>query len=308
MIKEVKEREGGMEARMIGEVEVERYRRSGFIVVESVLSERELAALRETTDALVEGASKAARNDELYDLERGHTPEKPRVRRIVAPHRHHEAYAAMVRHAGIIAVLRQLLGSDIRFDNSKLNMKGADGGSAVEWHQDWAFYPHTNDDLAAVGIMIDDCGLDNGPLLVLPGSHRGPVYDHHANGRFCGAIDVGRSGLDVSEAVPLTGRAGSITVHHARLVHGSAVNRSRQPRRILFHQYRAADAWPLRGVADFDEWEASMVSGHSTIEPRLAALPVRMPLPPAARPGSIYENQRALRSRWFERTAGGESR
>ena len=29
-------------------------------------------------------------------------------------------------------------------------------GAAVEWHQDWAFYPHTNDDLAAVGVMMDD--------------------------------------------------------------------------------------------------------------------------------------------------------
>jgi hypothetical protein len=29
-------------------------------------------------------------------------------------------------------------------------------------------------------------------------------------------------------------------------------------------------------------------------------VPVRLPLPPAEHPGSIYENQRALRSRFFE--------
>ena len=44
-------------------------------------------------------------------------------------------------------------------------------GSPVEWHQDWAFYPHTNDDLLAVGVMLDDMELENGPLLVLPGTH-----------------------------------------------------------------------------------------------------------------------------------------
>jgi phytanoyl-CoA hydroxylase len=205
----------------------------------------------------------------------------------------------MVRHPGIIAVLQHLWGPNIRFDTSKLNLKDAAGGAAVEWHQDWAFYPHTNDDLAAVGIMLDDCGLDNGPLLVIPGSHRGPVYDHHAGGRFCGAIDLSTSSLDVSRAVPLIGPAGSITVHHVRIVHGSDLNRSGRPRRILFHQYRAADAWPLRGIADFAQWEALMICGQSSIEPRLTAVPVRMPLPPSEFTGSIYENQRGLNRRAF---------
>ena len=48
-------------------------------------------------------------------------------------------------------------------------MKSAGYGSPVEWHQDWAFYPHTNDDVLATGIYLDDCDMDNGPLLVHPG-------------------------------------------------------------------------------------------------------------------------------------------
>ena len=47
-------------------------------------------------------------------------------------------------------------------------MKSAGYGSPVEWHQDWAFYPHTNDDVLATGIYLDDCDMDNGPLLVCP--------------------------------------------------------------------------------------------------------------------------------------------
>ena len=82
-----------------------------------------------------------------------------------------------------------LWGPDIRFDTAKLNMKSAGFGAPVEWHQDWAFYPHTNDDLAAVGVMFDDMELENGPLMIVPGSHRGPVFDHHADGVFCGAMD-----------------------------------------------------------------------------------------------------------------------
>ncbi len=79
-----------------------------------------------------------------------------------------------MRHGAILEILRELIGPAIRFDTSKLNMKSPGYGAAVEWHQDWAFYPHTNSDLCAVGVMMDDCGIENGPLLCIPGSHRGP--------------------------------------------------------------------------------------------------------------------------------------
>ena len=40
--------------------------------------------------------------------------------------------------------------------------------------------------LAIVGLMMDDMEPANGPLLIIPGSHKGPVHDHHAEVRFCG--------------------------------------------------------------------------------------------------------------------------
>ena len=96
------------------------------------------------------------------------------------------------------------------------------------------------------------------------------------------------------------GPAGSMTIHHARLVHGSALNRSNRQRRLLLHEYTAADAWPLMGVANFDEFNGRMVLGEPTIEPRIVPAPVRMPLPPADHQGSIYENQRGTGRRFFE--------
>jgi phytanoyl-CoA hydroxylase len=110
-------------------------------------------------------------------------------------------------------------------------------------------------------------------------------------------------GLDYSKAVPLIGKAGSMTIHHVRLVHGSALNTSAQPRRLLLHEYAAADAWPLMGVANFEEFNGRVVLGQPTIEPRLREAPVRMPLPPAPFQGSIYENQRAVAKRFFAKAA-----
>ena len=78
-----------------------------------------------------------------------------------------------MRHPALIDILTTLIGPGVRFQTSKLNMKSAGYGAAVEWHQDWAFYPHTNDDLLAVGVMLDDVEDINGPMQVIPGSHRG---------------------------------------------------------------------------------------------------------------------------------------
>jgi ectoine hydroxylase-related dioxygenase (phytanoyl-CoA dioxygenase family) len=179
-------------------------------------------------------------------------------------------------------------------------MKCAGFGAPVEWHQDWAFYPHTNDDLAAVGVMFDDMAMENGPLMIIPGSHKGPTFDHHADGIFCGAMNPENRDVDFSKAIALTGNAGSITVHHVRAVHGSAPNVSDRDRRLLLFQFRTADAWPILGFpGGIEAFDKLMVAGE-TQQPRLAPAPIRLPLPPATLQGSLYENQKGMKARFFE--------
>jgi phytanoyl-CoA hydroxylase len=284
---------------MLTKAQIEQYRELGYLVVSDVFDADLLAEIRRTVDAIVADAGKVTTHTDVYDLEESHTPQAPRVRRIKTPHKHFPFFAELTRSPRITGILAQLIGPDIRLHGAKLNMKSAGYGAAVEWHQDWAFYPHTNDDVLATGLYLDDCGMENGPLLVVPGTHKGPVHDHHADGYFAGAMAPEIEGLDYAKAVPLTGKAGSMTIHHARLVHGSALNTSSKPRRLLLHEYTAADAWPLMGVANFEEFNGRMVLGKPTIEPRLTPVPVRMPLPPAPFQGSIYENQRAAAKRFF---------
>jgi hypothetical protein len=131
----------------------------------------------------------------------------------------------------------------------------------------------------------------------------GPVHDHHAEGAFCGAIDPATSGIDFSAAVACTGRAGSISIHHVRTIHGSAVNTSAKPRRLLLYQYSAADAWPLVADGqpkDWDDWKERIMCGDvDVIVPRMAEVPVRLPLPGPRFAGSIYETQRDLKNSYF---------
>jgi ectoine hydroxylase-related dioxygenase (phytanoyl-CoA dioxygenase family) len=286
---------------MLTRDQVESYRRDGYLLIENVLSAAELDTVRCVVDELVEASRSVTAHDHVYDLEPTHSSAAPRVRRIKEPHNVHPAFREIAFSEKIADILTPLIGttSGIRYQTGKLNMKSAGYGAAVEWHQDWAFYPHTNDDLLAIGLYLDDCGPDNGPLLVLPGSHTWPIADHHADGVFCGAIDPAAD-IDFSKAVALTGPAGSMTIHHVRMIHGSALNTSDRPRRLLLFQYTAVDAFPLMGIPSWERFNASIVTGEPTMHPRLTPVPVRIPLPAAPHEGSIYENQRSLGNRYFD--------
>ena len=284
---------------MLSRSQIEAYQRDGVLLVENVADATTLATMRRALSELVARSAAVTRHDDVYDLEPDHTAARPRLRRVKQPHLHHPVFWEFASSEPLLGILKQLLGPDIRMHNSKLNVKFPDGGSGLEWHQDWAFHPHTNPSLLAIGLMIEECTPENGPMLVVPGSHQGPVHDHTADGRFCGAIDADAVRLEYDNAIPCVGKAGTISIHHCFAVHGSASNSSASARPLLLYEFMAADAWPLAGVPDLDEFDSRMVCGRTTYSPRMEAVPVRMPLPVAANVGSIYENQATLTRRYF---------
>ena len=291
---------------MLTAEQVAAYHRDGFIRVDDALRPDLLRRVRELVDRFVAGARGVEKSNEVYDLEDTHTPENPRVRRLKDPVRRDPLFWEVIRDRDVIGPLTQLIGPNIRLFGSKLNMKAAGYGAAVEWHQDWAFYPHTNDDLLAIGIMLDDVDAENGPLMVVPGSHKGPILDHHSEGYFIGGIEAVETKADLSKAVPIHGRAGSMSVHHVRALHGSALNLSGKPRRILFYEIAAADAWPLWSdvttikYRNFDDFNDHMIVGETTLEPRMEAVPIRAPGPfRHGKVDGIYALQGAGKKRFF---------
>jgi len=284
--------------------QIGQYEAEGYLVLENQISEDWLGKIHaEIARFEAEAIGMTDSNDRL-DLEDTHSPDNPRLRRIKLPHKISDVMRELLFSDEILAPARDLIGPDLRLHTSKLNMKSAGYGAAVEWHQDYAFYPHTNDDILAIGVILDDMAPENGPLMVFPGSHKGPVYDHHVDGVFAGAMLPQDNGLDMADAVQLTGPAGSISIHHGRIVHGSALNTSDRSRRILFYEMMAADAFPIMGsmtkwdgIVDYDE---RMLCGRSTINPRLKDIPVRIPQPQPDVQISIYEFQKGLKTRAFD--------
>ena len=279
------------------------YDANGYLMVEDAVTPGEVQELRRIAYELIERSRGVTESNDVFDLDEGHSRQDPKLTRIKLPHKQHPLFWQTAKSERIVGVLQSLLGPDVLLQTSKLNTKAAGGGAAVEWHQDWAFYPHTNDSLLACGLMLEDVTEANGPLQVVPGTHKGPILSHHNDGVFCGAVDPADPLFDKSRIVTLTGRAGSMTVHHVRTLHGSAPNRSDRARLMLFYECHAADAWPLLGSgayihrlgqqAIWDDLHDRLICGSLTVEPRIEPVPVRLPLPPPADASSIFKTQRS---------------
>src|SRR5262245_53248620 len=141
---------------MLSQEQIDFYHTNGYIGVEGVLTESEVLELRRVTDEFVEKSREVTTHTDVFDLEPGHTLENPRLRRLKVPATQHPVYDQTMRHPHILGIVSQLIGPNLRQNGNKLNMKSPEYGSPVEWHQDWAFYPQTNDDLLAVGVVMDD--------------------------------------------------------------------------------------------------------------------------------------------------------
>jgi|TARA_B100001059_G_scaffold15091_1_gene12301 ectoine hydroxylase-related dioxygenase (phytanoyl-CoA dioxygenase family) len=282
--------------------EVNFYNEKGYLLVEDVITTNQHNEMLNLVKDFFEKSKSVNENNNIFDLEDGHCATSPRLKRIKQPHQHSDFFWDIIKQSKIEGILIDLLGKDISLKTSKLNTKAPGGGAAVEWHQDWAFYPHTNDNVLALGLMLNDVDIDNGPLMVIPESHKGPVLSHNNNGVFCGAINPDDKFFDIDKAVTLTGKARSMTIHHARTLHGSAPNNSEKDRLVLFYECNSADAWPLVGVGAYlnnngpielcKQLEKQMVCGEVSYQPRMESVPVIIPLPPAPDHGSIFTTQK----------------
>ncbi len=280
------------------------FEQQGYLVLPERIPHNILSDIRLEIAGFQDRARGMTASDAQIDLEDTHSPDDPRIRRIKLPHTHNAVMRDLMYSDHVLAPARDLIGPDLRLHTSKLNMKLGGYGAAVEWHQDFAFYPHTNDDVLAIAVIIDDMETENGPLMVFPGSHLGPIHDHHANGVFAGAMDLEACGYDMADAVALTGPAGSISIHHGRLVHGSALNRSDRDRRLLFYEMMAADAFPIMGSMTkwngIEEYNARMLCGTPTLTPRVDSIGARIPQPLPVDEFTIYEIQKTAARRSFE--------
>lgn len=228
----------------------ERYERDGYLLLPSLVDDGWLAELRAAAERFVEASREITESTRMIDVEPDHTPDEPRLRRLVSPLDHDPVFRRFTLEGPPAQLAQELLGGPIRFHHSKLNYKWSGGGAQVDWHQDIQFWPHTDFTPLTIGVYLDDVDAEMGPMGVLPGSHLGPLYDlYREDGSWGGSMaEADVAALDLSDVGWLTGPAGSVTVHNCCAVHGSEPNRSPRPRPLLLQTYSAVGSYPVMGI------------------------------------------------------------
>lgn len=281
-------------ARVLTQAQRKAYFRDGYLVAERLIPDDIVDEINRVTADWIERSRALTKPNDVLDVAPSHSADRPVVRRLKKPDGMDPAYWQFAN--GIIAdVAADLLGPDVCFHHSKLNFKWSDGKDEVAWHQDIAFYPHTNHSVLAIGTYLADVNTGDGPLGVIPGSHLGPVYEHYdANGIWTGRLtDADVAKLPTDTAVYCPAPKGSITVHHARAVHATeATTQTVSGRPLLINAYASADAFPYTALKDtYTEHFRALVRGEAAKWAHMDPEPC--PTPPDFSAGytSIYAQQ-----------------
>jgi ectoine hydroxylase-related dioxygenase (phytanoyl-CoA dioxygenase family) len=276
--------------------ELDAYWTNGYAFVEDALTPEQLASLVSDFDGWVEDSRQhsEAYGETLadrprFDLAPDHSSDKPVLRRIASPVEVSDAYLAVMRDNKALDAVAQLIGPNIEFNNSKINAKQPGSSTEVKYHQDFMFQPHTNEDLVAVLFFLDDVTLENGPLNVVPGTHREALFDHWHDDVYTGAVSAEVEASHVGDAVPIYGPAGSACLMHTRLLHGSAPNRSDRQRTLFISEYRAEDSKPLQVNHIPSRYQGEVVRGVRTNRVRCSTYEMDYPEVPTG--ASFFEQQ-----------------
>jgi len=241
------------------------YFENGYLLIERVIAQQWIDRLLDATAEMVERSRPLRKSDVMFDLEPDHSADEPRLRRLSSPADHHPAYREFVSGFPLADIAADLVGPDVKFHHSKLNFKWAKGGEEVKWHQDITFWPHTNYSPLTMGTYLYDVDDDQGPLGVIPGSHRGDLYNQYdEEDKWVGCLQVtDLQQIDLRKAVYLGGPAGSVTIHNCRTIHGSKRNLSVTGRPLLLNVYSSADAFPYTPNPLFSRYAGKIVRGKS---------------------------------------------
>lgn len=232
--------------------QITQFDRDGYLIIENAIPSDKLASLRADFSRWVQESRHQTRNygrtidgRDRFSLQPGHSKERPALRRIASPNELSEHYLDVMRTSKAVDAVCDLFGPNLRFNNAKINSKLPGAQTEVKYHQDFQFELHTNDDLMTVLYFIDEVTIENGPLEVVPGTHKGVLHELWHDGVFTGAVSAEVEAQAKLDSVSCTGAAGSACLMHTRLLHGSAPNNSSQARTLYICSYNAEDAQPI---------------------------------------------------------------
>ncbi|MBL6699974.1 phytanoyl-CoA dioxygenase family protein [Luminiphilus sp.] len=270
--------------------------RDGYLIVEQALSPIELESLRSAFSVWVD-TSLSHQTDygetldgrARFDLDPVHNATQSGLRRVQSPEEISEAFRNVMRNARTVDICAELIGPAIRFHHGKVNSKLPGMPTEVKFHQDFTFQPMSNDDVITCLLFMDEVTEENGPLQVVPGSHKGPLFSLWHEGVFTGAVAEEVVAQHKDQIVTCTGAAGAACLMHSSLLHGSAGNLSANPRTLYLATYYSDDAIELSPNALPSRLTHELVRGEPS--GRVRCTPYEMALPEVPQGTSFFAQQ-----------------
>lgn len=218
------------------ETTLAQYTNNGFVVVDELLSTRELETLRHRMTEIAAGRVPSFPMDHI-EFE----PSSSVPRKINQCAQHDEIFMSHATNPRILDVVEALIGPDIKLFGSQCFMKPP-GGVEKPYHQDSAYFTIEPREIVTCWTALDDATIANGCLWVVPGSHKGELLDHDQPWQVGDRVDmqVRADQIDFSREIPNELAAGCCSFHHSMLLHRSGPNKTDQPRRGLAVHYMSS--------------------------------------------------------------------
>lgn len=138
--------------------------------------------------------------------------------------------------APLVSIVQDILEcSYLDLQHSKYNSKDPNGGSQVPLHQDFPFFPHTDDRILALNFHLDGSSFDNGGMFVYPGKWKKPLPHDDTN---LGFKEISSKHIKDTQKVYFDCPPGGITLHSTFIPHGSGETSNNARRRVLVFQLR----------------------------------------------------------------------
>jgi ectoine hydroxylase len=244
----------------LADAQIESYERDGFLCIESNFSKEEIDIL------LAE-----ARQELAVDSQRRIKERRGAVRSVFGTHMTNEVFRRLSRLSRLVEPAMKILGSEVYIHQFKINVKAALEGDHWEWHQDFLYW-HKEDDMPeprvlTAAVFLQDVSDYNGPMLVIPGSHKegmidlqtqtdcsgngNGLYEHGCKPSWVSTLtadlkykinqDILTKLLSNSRIYACKGLAGLTVFFHGNLFHASASNLSASDRMSIFISYNSVE-------------------------------------------------------------------
>ncbi|MDX1808966.1 MAG: phytanoyl-CoA dioxygenase family protein [Sulfurospirillaceae bacterium] len=236
--------------------EIQDYNENGFIVFPNLFKADEV---KEILDEM----EKMAKNDKFLKKEEFiREPQSDELRTIFNQHLFSSFFDKVSRDPRILDKVQQLLGGDVYIHHSRINIKPAYKGKSFPWHSDFETW-HSEDGLPrcrclTAWIMLTDNTEFNGPLYLIPGSHKKYIsckgitpednYKQSLKKQEYGvpSLNAIKKFTKDNELFGAYGNSGTLVIHDGNILHGSPDNISPNPRTNAFFVFNSVENKPER--------------------------------------------------------------